>query len=177
SYEPAVNIGEAIVPAEQQFDTPEDGFIARASDMMTLDYDRWLDTWDTPSKLQTIAYSEHKNASRDVRVAQWRSVFKSVRLQMVRRVESGPFVIISYAMAVQGKRAGPYEFPTVFHSLHGSWYATQELQSDPLLINMPWLGNRQRVEIDVRPMQKFEKQTPATQSAAATTSDSGSKAK
>ena len=177
SYAPAVTVNDAVVPAEQHVDSPEDVFIARASDMMRLDYVSWLDTWDPASKLETIAYSQHKNASPEFKLKQWGGVFRSVRLQMVRRIETGPFVIVSYAMAVQGKRAGPYEFPTVFQPVKGTWYATQDLHSDPLLINMPWLGKTDHLEIDVRPIQQFDKQAPAVKSAAATTAKSESKSK
>lgn len=151
SISPPVMI-DPILKNEQRYGTPEEAMISRVSAMMALDYEWWLNTWDPASR---ILFQEKERASdrtKDYWIQWWKDSFRFTRFTLIRHIETGPYVILTYRMmSKDGKDVGRgLELPVVFRNEHGHWLVTADLSSDQLAQSSPWVSGKELEEILVR---------------------------
>jgi hypothetical protein len=141
----------AVSPMARTFASPEATMIARASAMKDLDYDAWLATWDEHAKAEMEQRAKQSGRKLNDVVDQWRGIMKAGRIMMVRRIQTGQFVVLTYRVVDStGKDISQLELPSVFHLVGDQWLGTQELSSDELLLESPWVSEVAHVERTVR---------------------------
>jgi hypothetical protein len=144
---------EPLPKDKYSFVTPEEALISRLSAMTNLDYDGWLKTWDEKSQKFLKDLDARPDFGPQKRINQWRGVFGQVKPVLVRRIETGSYVIVTYKLLNKaGQDAGLLEYPTPFKQVGGLWIGTQELQSDALMNMSPWVSGKMAGEGDARPM-------------------------
>jgi hypothetical protein len=133
------------------FASPESAMIARASAMKQLDYENWLATWDQSSQAEMQQRARQNNRELSDIVDQWRGILEVGRMVMVRRIQTGQYVILTYRVVDDsGRDIGQIELPSVFHLVKDRWLGSQELSSDILLLESPWVTGTQHVERTLR---------------------------
>ena len=138
---------ESLAANARTFMSPESTMIARASAMKELDYAGWLATWDQPSQLQMEQRAKQAGLKLSDVVDQWRGILKAGQIMMVRRIQTGQFVILTYRIVDSSRRdIGQLELPSVFHLVGDQWLGTQELSTDELLLESPWITGTQHIE-------------------------------
>jgi hypothetical protein len=144
---------QPVAKDKYTFVTPEDALVSRLSAMANLDYDGWLKSWDDKSQQLLKAMDAHPDAGPQKRIDQWRGVFGQVKPVLIRRIETGSYVIVTYKlMNKAGQDAGILEYPAAFKQVGGLWMGTQELQSDALMNMSPWVSGKMADEADARPL-------------------------
>lgn len=145
-----------ILPKDRyRFITPEDSLVSRLSAMANLDYDGWLKTWDDKSQAFLKQVDARPEFGAQKRINQWKGVFSAVKPVLVRRIETGSYVIVTYKLVNKdGKDVGIFEFPTALKEVGGLWLGTEELSSDPLMNLSPWVSGKMSEEADARPMSQ-----------------------
>jgi len=144
---------EPLAKDKYSFVTPEDALVSRLSAMANLDYDGWLKSWDEKSQQFLKSMDAHPDAGPQKRINQWRGVFGQVKPVLVRRIETGSYVIVTYKLLNKaGQDAGILEYPAAFKQVGGLWIGTQELQSDALMNMSPWVSGKMADEADARPL-------------------------
>lgn len=151
-YDPPVVIRRAVPKSERRQSTPEEAMISRVSAMMAQDYDWWLETWDAESRQLTIENNLAQGRSAEYFLQWWGDTFRFANVALTRRVETGPYVVITYRLVTpSGLDAGDgIEFPSIFHQVDDRWLATLDLRRDPLVPASPWVSGRARMEQTVR---------------------------
>jgi len=135
---------------QADYSTPEGTMRARASALATLDYDWWLECWDTASR-QIILHQPGKD--KNYWIEQWRSLYTKNRFRLLHRIETRGYVILTYNMvdpATGADRGNGLEFPIVYKKENGRWYASQDLARDPLPVLAPWVTGLNSKEVEVR---------------------------
>jgi hypothetical protein len=132
---------------------PERAFVARMNSTLRPDYQAWLATWDPPS--WDFARDRYAQEGKDEQywLTLWRNTFNNVRVRPVRKIETGPYVIVTYRVFdAQGQAvSGAFELPVVFkESSDGEWRVTLDLRADPLLQSSPWTRNRVEGSVTIR---------------------------
>lgn len=149
SYTPPYTISTPVPVDQARWETPEQVMLSRISAMMLGDYEAWLSHYD-PASRDFIAW---KNAERgdtpETWLALWKDRLRVMRFKLKRRIQTGPYVIITYEMVtLDGKDAsGGLELPVVFREFEDRWYATQELWQDGLVALSPWVSGKSIVEV------------------------------
>ena len=166
-YEPAYTI-EARPEGEDRFSSPEEAMISRTSEMMHADYDAWLGAWDDRSRQLTEKIEKLQKITAENRLAMWKAAFTTSRFTLAHRIQTGPYVILTYHLTREGHPVVPAEFPVIFHELKGRWYATQELSKDPLPSTSPWMSGQDKVEVQVRPLPEERSSVAQQQNVPAT---------
>lgn len=147
-YEPPVTIHEPL--EEARFGSPEEAMITRISAMMRGDYEAWLAAWDPASREFVAGRNAAEGQSPEDWTTLWADRLRLMRFQLVRRIETGPYVMVTYTMVTpEGEPATVLELPTVFRRFDGRWLATQELARDPLAPASPWVSGRYTQEVVV----------------------------
>lgn len=138
---------EPLSRNQWELGSPESAMIVRASAMKQLDYEGWRTTWDEASKAEMEKQVKDHGRELSDLVDQWRGVLAAGRMAMVRRVQTGQYVILTYRIVdATGRDLGQIELPSVFHLVDGRWLGTQDLSSDVLLLESPWVTGKQQVE-------------------------------
>jgi hypothetical protein len=150
-YEPPIVV-QAISRERQSYRTPEEAMISRMSAMMTSDFDWWMSTWDQDARKQTIDNQKAEGRTKEFWVQWWQEMFSTIRVVLVRRIETGKYVVLTYRlMTPEGQDAGnEMEFPTIFHDVEGKWLATLDLSEDSLVFQSPWVSGKNETEETVR---------------------------
>jgi len=153
-YEPPYTIDAAVPQGEARTDSPEAVMISRISAMMRSDYEEWLSHWDPASREFLAAKNAQQGETPQSWVARWDDRLRFMRFRMLRRIETGPYVIITYTLVTpQGEDAtgAELELPVVFRRSEeeGRWFATQDLRHDALLAMSPWVSGQSIVELAV----------------------------
>lgn len=144
-YDPPVEV--MFLSAEpENYSGPEAVFLSQMSAMKALDYNWWLNTWDSVSRKKIIETDQKLNRSIDTILKEWKKRFTSNRVEYVRWIESGKYVILTYKITpFKGKQK---EYPLVFKLWEGRWAATMDLEEDPVLL---YFGeNKGRIERIIR---------------------------
>src|SRR5882724_1847404 len=114
-YSPPILV-EALKRNQRAGDTPEHAFISRISAMMDQDYDDWLTTWDSASRLWTIDSGTKMGRDKEFYIKQWSGTFAKTRMQLVRRITTGSYVLITYRLVnFAGEPVSPLEIPAILH--------------------------------------------------------------
>lgn len=138
---------EALPKNQWAFTSPESAMIARGAAMRQMDYEGWLATWDASSKtlMEQRAKEHHQELS--AVVDQWKDILEIGKMTMVRRIQTGQYVILTYRIVDEaGRDIGQIELPSVFHRVDEHWLGTQDLSRDILLLESPWVTGEQHVE-------------------------------
>ncbi len=141
------------LPKEQyRYVTPEDAVVSRLSAMANLDYDGWLKSWDKAGRTRLLEMDANGQPGKDKRLDQWRGVMSQVKPVLVRRIETGKYVIVTYRLVNKaGQDAGQFEFPTALVQEGGLWTGTDALKNDPFFNLVPWVTGHTSDEKDFRP--------------------------
>lgn len=150
-YDPPIVVN-LVSKKERHNGTPEEAMISRVSAMMTLDFEWWLETWDSTSRKEILENDRKAGRTKEYWIQWWKDSFGFARIMLIRRIESGPYVILTYRLTnEQGKDVGRnIEYPSVFHSINKKWYSTVELASDPLIPKSPWVTGNKEENMTVR---------------------------
>jgi hypothetical protein len=133
SYTPAVPV-DLTKPTNAS--TPEGAAMQLLQAMHALDFDRWLRLW-TPES-QEIMKKQYKEQGTGPEVFKngWSKVFTGHTVALTKKIETGPYVIEVATFSSGGGTTGePLEMEFVFKQVNGTWTATQEMMTDPVLIN------------------------------------------
>lgn len=151
-YDPPIVVQPAVPKAQRRQGTPEEAMLSRVSAMMAGDYEWWLETWDESSRVLTEEANRRSGRTREFFTSWWADTFRLAEIVLVRRIETGPYVVITYRLVTpSGEAAGNgIEFPTVFHRVEDRWLATLDLRQDPLVPASPWITGERRMEQTVR---------------------------
>jgi hypothetical protein len=137
---------------QYRYATPEDAVISRLSAMANLDYDSWLKSWDKAGRARLLEMDANGQPGKDKRLDQWRGVMSQVKPVLVRRIETGKYVIVTYKLVNKaGQDAGQFEFPTALVQEGGLWIGTDSLKNDPFFNLVPWVTGHTSDEKDFRP--------------------------
>jgi hypothetical protein len=149
-FTPAYAI-EPLSKDRRTLTSPESAMIARGAAMKELDYEGWLATWDDPSKSEMEQRAKEHNHELRTITDQWREVLVAGHMAMVRRIQTGNYVIVTYRIVDDaGQDISGIELPSVFHLVDGQWLGTQELSGDVLLLESPWVTGKEHVERVIR---------------------------
>lgn len=129
-YDPPVNI-EFLQESPAFHSGPEALLISQISAMKALNYDWWLNTWDSVSKLKIIDRVTKLDKSKEVWRNQWQNKFEDKKVLMVRWIETGTYVILTYKLVASNNEQK--ESAVVFKLDEGKWVATLDLEDDPVL--------------------------------------------
>jgi hypothetical protein len=134
------------------FDQVEHAFISRISVMMEGDFDRWLGTWDPRSRSRFLAREKSLGRTSDYWPNWWKDVFTHAHYLLTRRIDAGPYVILTYRMVdANGNDVGQgLEIPAIFKEENGLWFATADLSSDVFAPASPWVSGEMSHEQEVR---------------------------
>jgi hypothetical protein len=149
-FEPELVV-EAIPPGAESYASPEQAFISRLSAMIRGDYDRFMASWDDLSRQLTEANDAERGQTPTLYIETWRSIFDAAKATMVRRIDTGDYVVITYKYVLpDGTVLVDIEFPGMFREFDDGWRATQELARDDLLAISPWVTGQTDVTQVVR---------------------------
>ena len=149
-FEPEIVV-EAVPPEAVDYASPERAFISRFSAMIRGDYDGFMASWDDVSRQLTEVNDAGRGQTPTLYVETWRSIFSAASATMVRRIDTGDYVIITYRYVLpDGTVLQDIEFPGMFREYANGWRATQELASDDLLAVSPWVTGETDVTQVVR---------------------------
>lgn len=144
-FEPPIAV-EPIPPGAESFATPEQAFLSRFSAMMRGDYELFMATWDDASRVLTEARDIENGQTPDFYVANWKSIFDAATATLVRRIDAGDYVILTYKYVMpDGTELIEAEFPGMFREYDDGWRATQELSKDDLPVISPWVSGETEV--------------------------------
>lgn len=134
SYTPPIPVD---VTKTANASTPEGAAMQLLEAMHSLDFDRWLRLW-TPES-QELMKSRYKNdTGPEVFKNGWTKAFAGRTVALTKKIETGPYVIVVAMLspaAASAQPAQPIEMEFVFKQVNGTWTATQEMASDPVLNN------------------------------------------
>jgi hypothetical protein len=133
-----------------RFDTPDQTMIVRSDAMVASDYDGWLSTWDDDAKAR-FALEYASPARLDEQKRQWHGILAVGRMALFKQIETRSFVILTYrVLDQQGRDIGHLELPSVFRKIGARWFGTQELSTDPLLGESPWMTGQDTLRREIR---------------------------
>ncbi len=136
-YQPPVTI-EAAEPAGASHDSPETAMLAQMSAILRGDFEKFRSTWEPEARAMMEKHDRDRGWDREFWLAKWRQVYGGKRLELTRRIETGPYVLVAYRI-LPAEDAGDHggevvETANAFkRQADGRWLATQELASDPVL--------------------------------------------
>lgn len=137
SYTPAIPVD---VTKTANPSSPEGAAMQLLEAMHSLDFDRWMRLW-TPES-QELMKSQYKknNTGPEVFKNGWSKAFAGHSVALTKKIESGPYVIVVAVFSPVGPAASappaqPIEMQFVFKQVNGTWTATQDMASDPVLNN------------------------------------------
>lgn len=151
-FAPPVTVTDPIPQAAADYSTPERAMITRVSAMMTGDFDWYQETWDPLSLAVLQEHDAYFNNDSAEYLERWANIYASHRNQLIRRIDSGSYVILTYKM-IDEEGVGlmdDMEFPAVFEQQDGQWLASQDLMRDPLPEISPWVQGVSVVEREGR---------------------------
>jgi len=140
-YEPEVLVKSVDAPLESD-GHPETIAISHISAMKNLDYEWWLDTFDAESQEKITARDAAAGRSIDDRLAEWESGIKDAGVTLVRWIETGQYVLVTYRLHPIGTGASEgdaapvenSEIPLALHLSEGGWAVTLDLEEDPVFL-------------------------------------------
>jgi hypothetical protein len=135
---------------QADYSTPEGTMRARASALANLDYDWWLECWDSASR---PIMEKQPGKGKEYWIEQWRGLYAKNRFRLVHRIETRGYVILTYNMVdpnTGADKGNGLEYPIVYKRENGRWYASQDLARDPLPVLSPWVTGLNSKEVEVR---------------------------
>jgi hypothetical protein len=122
----------------------------RALAMTQLNYDLWLTTWDAPSQ-QILRQQNSSQTAIDSQKHLWQVFFSRGQQVLFKQIETKGYVILTYrVISPEGQDLGSLELPSVFHKVGDKWLGTQDLASDALLFESPWMTNTEKAEREAK---------------------------
>lgn len=145
-YQPIFVFDPHTVPATASA-TPEDAVVQRFRAMAKEDYNAWLATWNPVTRAEFEQQQKTQGQSPESWTAQWRNVLARARISLVRRIDTGEFVIITYKILRSSSAAESKELHLALSKLGNQWFATNELRRDGLMLYAPWLTGKDSLEL------------------------------
>jgi hypothetical protein len=132
TYTPAVQV-DLTKPTTPS--TPEGAAMQLLQAMNALDFDRWLKLWTPESQeMMKKQYKEHGTGP-EVFKNGWSKAFTGHTVALTKKVETGPYVIEVATFSGGSATSERAEMEFVLKQVNGTWMATQELMSDPVLLH------------------------------------------
>lgn len=125
-YTPPVPVRALSSSAEAVYTSPEGAVIANLSAMLAKDWQWFIDGWTAASAKGIEADLLKQNLTHQQMVNKW-DMFKKGEKELVSRIKTGDFVIITYTTGAGGKMFA------VVKRENGLWHLTNELSDDPIL--------------------------------------------
>jgi len=142
---------EQLPEGVESFETPVKAMITRVSTMMAGDFDAFMETWEPESRVETAERDADLGRTPLNYVQTWASIFDVARTTLIRRIETGRYVILTYKyVSEDGEALSEMEFPAVFAKVDGEWLASQDLARDDLPELSPWVTGAEVVERTIR---------------------------
>ena len=124
--------------------------ITIVSAMRAGDVDWWLSLWDIKARDEQESLLRQKPGKASSMITGWKGLFGKTRVELVRTLTYGDYVIISYQLVTPDTGQTSWELPSVFRREGGAWRATNDLRSDPLPRVEPWVSGKTEEEEVVR---------------------------
>jgi len=140
-YDPEVLVKTVDAPLEHD-GHPETIAISHISAMKNLDYEWWLGTFDADSQEMIKARDAAAGRTIEDRVSTWQSGIKQAGVTLVRWIETGQQIIVTYRLSPvgtdgadgDGNAARTSEVPLALHLSEGRWTVTLDLEEDPVFL-------------------------------------------
>ncbi len=150
TYAPSVRI-EPIPQNTTSHTTPETATVAQFSAMFNEDLDWFAKTWTEAAWAETEAYNTASGHSPKDITQRWRAAFRVSRPLLLRRIDTGPYTILTYKLVAQdGTLVVDMEMPLILENESGRWLATQALRKDPFPSLSPWVTGETEFEATVQ---------------------------
>lgn len=148
SYPRPIRIESPVSRDEARYDTPEYAFISRVSAMMRGDFDWWREVWAPGAANLFLAREAAQGRDASYWKQWWADSFRLTRYELVRRIETGPYVVLTYrVVTLDGKDATEgLELPVVMTQVDGTWRVSLDLRADPLVLASPWVSGQSAIE-------------------------------
>jgi hypothetical protein len=147
-YKPEVPLS-ILSPLQIKRDTPEDALIALLSAMRSGDYDAFVKSFDAAGQAHLADIAKTKNQG----PAYWLGIFKSFYgtkpMLLVDRIENNGYVILDTRFST-GDYTKP--FPNIFKMVDGKWYATNDLMTNPIFLNIPPVNAGEIIRVQPTPV-------------------------
>jgi len=149
-FAPQVALPRVSDPPES-VNMPEQGLISQFSSIDALDYDWWLSTWDDDSQKKLLERDVAAGKTKKDWQQQWQTKAGKMNVVLTRWIMSGQYVILAYTLSTSDQKAAGTlpETAMAFKQWKGSWKATLDLESDPVLLH--FADTKNRFERVVRP--------------------------
>jgi hypothetical protein len=139
---PPERVPISSVVAGGEYKEPVDTLRAHFSAIKALDFDRFMGTWDRQSRDVMLKKDLAAARGSEYWRGRWRAANVGTDLLLLNRVEYGRYVIYQYQIDVGGK---PFVDSIALIREDGNWKLTQELATDPILLN--WNNPTGRVQV------------------------------
>lgn len=146
-YDPSVAIQFVHEPKAASYQTAEDTVIAHFSAMNAGDYSWFMETWSKESRKQMEQRNKSAQRTPEFWKKTWARVLQGGTVELLNRLESGPYVLIEYRLSAKGNEK-PFQDTVALAREDGRWVLTQELAADPVLSS--WNAPGLRVQRLVR---------------------------
>lgn len=144
-YDPPRNV-PVMEEKPELYGGPEEVVASMLSAVRHEDYDWWLGTWDETSRQRILASEEAMGVSREDRLEIWREKIGKSNATLVRWVETGQHVILTYRRPTAEGHSD--EQAVAFKITGDGWAATLELNKDPVFLYAK--TEQERVERRIR---------------------------
>ncbi len=139
-YEVSQYVPQPLVGYSKQYTnaSPEEATMSILSAMSRGEYDKWRASWDEDARKTMEAADVAAKRTPEFWKQAWAKAFPGTAVKFTDRVESGDYVIINCRLLHPGqenvKDAGIEMIFTFKKQKDGNWLATQDFESDPVLL-------------------------------------------
>lgn len=130
------------------YDSAQKAFVARMSAVTSLNYEWWLDTWDSSSKELALDYYGRKGLNKDHWLKTWKEKFVGRKITLKHMVDYEDYRIVVYNVANKNGTPGFLDLPVVFKKSGEDWLVSLGIRQSPLLHFSPWVEGKE-VEVMV----------------------------
>jgi hypothetical protein len=131
SYTPPVPVD---LTGPHDLSTPETAAMNMLQAMSSMDYQRWLTLWTPESQEMMRKRFQELGKGPELFKNVWSKLFAQQTITLTKRIETGPYVVVVATFSPSGG-GEPQDMEFVFTQVKGAWLGSQDLASDPVLLN------------------------------------------
>lgn len=128
-YDPPVAVDKTMLRKRDNA-SPESVMTNHFLSMMSGDYDSWIEGWDRSSREMILKDDEEKGITPSKWISGWKKLFEGRGLELLSRVESGEYILITYRVFNLGDNKEIYKAMLATKKFEEGWMVTQELARD-----------------------------------------------